>query len=278
LLAYNNGTRIWDVLLDDPETDLFDQSETVSVTGGTGTGTTDGCSYIDPMEGQLYKIAYEGYAQSKPSPFGTFAGGIYFGAQGVWLDDMHADDVQNYQLIDSDGATQYPPNKQAITVTDVVSGDQVAVFKATTGVIVDKSVWGIKASQISGVAYVDVDENIATNHVDTPSTGYVRVVRRDSGGAILGEERYAYTSWDTDRFVLSGVTSEAYDTDDTVYVGFIDDAASGTEISVTVIYTATRNIVVRVRKYGILPFELATTFPSTGRSVAAIRTPDTIVT
>lgn len=278
LLAYNNGTRIWTVLLDDPLTDLFDQSETVSVTGGTGTGTTDGCSYIDPMDGQLYKIAYSGYAQSKPSPLGTFAGGIYFGAQGVWLDDMHADDVQNYQLIDSDGDTQFPPNKQAITVTDIESGFQVAVFKTTAGVAVDKSVWGIKQAQGSSAAYVDVDENIATNHVDTPSTGFVRVVRRTAGGAIIAEERYAYTSWATDRFVLSGVTTEAYGTDDTVYVGFIDDAAVSTEIATTVIFTSTRNIVVRVRKYGYLPFELATTFPSTGRSVAGGLTPDTIVT
>ena len=43
LLEYDNGTRTWKVRPDD-NGDLFDEVEVVSVTGGTGTGTTTGAS------------------------------------------------------------------------------------------------------------------------------------------------------------------------------------------------------------------------------------------
>ena len=68
-----------------------------------------------------------------------------------------------------------------------------------------------------------------------------------------------------------------YDNNDTAYIPFIDREADSDTEAVTVIYASDRTILVRVRLKGIIPFEIASTFISTGRSVAAIRTDDNIV-
>ncbi|MGW8181757.1 MAG: hypothetical protein ACWGQW_23755, partial [bacterium] len=87
LLAYDNGNRIWTVKMDactgtPANDDLFDQAETVSVSGGTGTGTSIGGAVPDAMDGQEYIGAMPQYAPTKASPLGTFAGGTYFGPRG----------------------------------------------------------------------------------------------------------------------------------------------------------------------------------------------------
>lgn len=45
LMAYDNTARTWDVQMDDSG-DLFDQIEAVSITGGTGAGTTTAASVL----------------------------------------------------------------------------------------------------------------------------------------------------------------------------------------------------------------------------------------
>ena len=65
--------------------------------------------------------------KSKQAPFGTFAGGKFFGARGVWLDHVAAADANNYQLIDSTGTTQIPPSTVATTITvkDLATGSVI---------------------------------------------------------------------------------------------------------------------------------------------------------
>jgi len=70
-----------------------------------------------------------GIAAVKAAPFGTFAGGTFFGAPGVWILDLFVGDEQAFQLIDDLGATQSPPNTVAITVTNLLAGDSVGVFR-----------------------------------------------------------------------------------------------------------------------------------------------------
>jgi len=65
----------------------------------------------------------------KVSPFGTFAGGKFFGARGVFLEGIATADVQNFSLIDANGTTQSPPNFQSVTVTGLLSGDSVGVYE-----------------------------------------------------------------------------------------------------------------------------------------------------
>ena len=233
------------------------------------------------VDGAVYSEAHFGYVAVKPSPFGTFAGGRYFGARSVWVEDMATADIQNYQLIDADDVQQVPPNYQSLVVTSLLAGDTVAIFRTLAGVI-DKAIYTMTA-QATDSPTIIVDAAIAT---DTPAEGFVRVVD-DSTGT---EQRYQYDSWLGSTFTLNTTahptgTDRAYTTSDTAYVPFIDVVATGTSETVTVIYDdveGDRNIVARVRRYNgagdsILPFQTTGIFGETGYSVATIRTEDTIV-
>ena len=257
---------------------------------------------INALDGEQYITAMvdtttsaNTFAAVKPSPFGTFAGGKFFGARGVWIQNMAAADVRNYQLIDSDGITRNPPNQQSLTITNLVvgaPGDAVGVFQSTgaASTAIKKNLY-LMTTQATASATIVVGTAITA---DTPTTGYIRVVQ--ASGA---EQRYYFASWTGSTFtlgaktdgygtVLSTTTTQAYTvTVDTAYVPFLDDLYLATSASVTVIYSVDRNIVVNVRRYNaavaapnnsIIPFQTTGTFSSTGFSTPAIRTADTIVT
>ncbi|MEK7522134.1 MAG: hypothetical protein AAB569_00995 [Patescibacteria group bacterium] len=257
----------------------FTMYPTATAQGGAVTHTT--------KQGQLYIRAHEDnqtsptntYSPVKASPFGTFAGGKFFGAQGVWIESMAAADVQNYQLIDATGATRTPPNQQAITITNLLSGDRVAVFRTTSGTTINKAVYTAAAGNTIGNSTFVVNETIPS---DTPTSGSIRIVDTSDTSATR-EVRYTYTSWSVSTFSgVSPTLDRSYTaTDDTAYVPFIDTTAASTSQAVTVVYSADRTILLRVRRKAataILPFETTGTFGSTGYSTSAIRTTDSIVT
>ena len=220
------------------------------------------------------EVAY-GFVPVKQAPFGTFAGGTFFGARGVWIQNMHADDIQSYQLKDKNNATRTPPNFQSITVSNLVSGDTVGVFK-TLGGVIDKAQF---ASHATANSASSTTYTIATTiPSDTPSTGFIRIVNTTTGV----EERIAYTSWTGSAFTLSSAHAGGYGASDTAYVGYIDGSALSANETVSLIYAADRSILTRVRRYNgagdsILPFEAPGTFGSTGYAIATIRTDDAIV-
>lgn len=257
----------------------FTMYPTATAQGGAITHTT--------KQGQLYIRAHEDnqtspnniYSPVKASPFGTFAGGKFFGAQGVWIENMAAADVQNYQLIDATGATRTPPNQQAITITNLLSGDRVAVFRTTSGTIIDKGMYTAASGNNSGNSTFVVNQTIPS---DTPTSGSIRIVDTSDTSATR-EVRYTYTSWSGSTFSgVSPTLDRTYTaTDDTAYVPFIDTTAGSTSQAVTVVYSTNRTILLRVRRKAatpILPFETTGTFGSTGYSTSAIRTTDSIVT
>lgn len=257
----------------------FTMYPTATAQGGAITHTT--------KQGQLYIRAHEDnqnsptntYSPVKASPFGTFAGGKFFGAQGVWIENMAAADVQNYQLIDATGTTRTPPNQQAITISNLLSGDRVAVFRTTSGTTINKAMYTAASGNNSGNSTFVVNETIPS---DTPTSGSIRIVDTSDTSATR-EVRYTYTSWSGSTFSgISPTLDRTYTaTDDTAYVPFIDTTASSTSAAVTVVYSADRTILLRVRRKAataILPFETTGTFGSTGYSTSAIRTTDSIVT
>lgn len=257
----------------------FTMYPTATAQGGTITHTT--------KQGQLYIRAHEDnqtsptntFSPVKPSPFGTFAGGKFFGAQGVWIENMASSDIQAFQLIDSGGTTRTPPNQQSITISNLLSSDRVAVFRTTSGTTINKAMYTAASGNSSGNSTFVVNESIPS---DTPTSGSIRIVDTSDTSATR-ETRYTYTSWSGSTFSgLSPTLDRTYTaTDDTAYVPYIDTTASGTSASVTVIYNTDRTILVRVRRkasVAILPFETTGTFSSTGYSTSAIRTTDTIVT
>jgi hypothetical protein len=257
----------------------FPMYPTSTLTGGTVTHSQ--------VQGQLYIRAHEDlqptptnvFSPVKASPFGTFAGGKFFGAQGVWVENMASSDIQAFQLIDSSGTTRVPPNQQTISVTNLLAGDRVAVFRTTSGTTINKAMYTAASGNNSGNTTFVVNETISA---DTPSSGSIRIVDTTDTGATR-EVRYTYTSWSGSTFYgLSPALDRNYPANTTTaYVPYIDQVATGTTASVTVIYVTDRSILVRVRRkqpVAILPFETTGTFGATGYSTTTIRTPDTIVT
>lgn len=255
-----------------------------------GTKTVSATLSIVKLEGQQYITPYidydtpaNTYSLVKAAPLGTFAGGKFFGSQGVWVENMTTTDIQNFQLIDANGTTRFPPNKQAITVSNLLSGDRVAVFvsEGTGSTTVKKDMYTAGAANASGNTTFVINEDIPT---DTPSSGIIRFVDTSNTTTNTREQRHTYTSWTSKTF--SGVSpslTQAYtQTDDKAYVPFIDKTVGSgeTSASVTVIYTSRRELVVRVRRkatVAIIPFEATGAFTSTGYPISAIRTNDTIV-
>lgn len=265
------GAQDYEVQIDCDNRRLTDVYEVVKFWTRTGcakllTTGSDGAT----LKGESYRYAKNTYAEVVVSPLGTFAGGKFFGARSVYFTNMHTDDIKAFQLIDKAGVTRDPPSYQSFLITACVAGDRVAIFPETGG-DVNKTQYGIKGAQGAGVAYVDVGIAIPN---DTPTSGTL-IVKESTTGA---EEVLAYTSWSGDRFTLSGVTANAYDAADHVYVPYIYEQATGTSITKTVVYVSDRTVIMRLRKKGILPFETTGTFSNVGYSVAAIRTSDNIVT
>lgn len=225
-------------------------------------------------DGEEYDSVDTGvYTDVKTCPFGTFAGGVFFGARSVYFTNLHGDDAQNFQLIDKAGTTRDPPNYQSFSVAGVIVGDRVTVYEsdgvASTDVNKSQHTMTIQAG---GLGTVTVSATIDT---DTPTSGSVIIVESTTGV----EEVCAYVSYTGAVFTLSGTTSNAYDGSDTAYVPFIYEQASGTSVTeTTTIYTSDKNLVCRVRVAGIKPFETVGTYSSTGYSTTAIRTDDPVYT
>jgi len=223
----------------------------------------------------------------KTSPFGTFAGGKFFGARGVYLANVPGTYANNYELIDTLGTRQVPPQSISLTVSGLVAGDQVGVFQATgDNNTINKSMFTIYDAH--GINSTEI--RVATgpgNPIpnDTPTTGFIRVVQRDASGNITDEQKWTYTSWNNDdqasgwsTFLLSGDTGAyTYDTTDTSYVPYIDtDSSDGSPISVSLIYTADRYLTARVRQSGYLPFMSKYQLSNANLTITAVRATDSI--
>ena len=209
-------------------------------------------------EGRFYQSANAAYAQTKQAPFGTFAGGKFFGARGVWVENIS--DPNNRELLDAAGVAHIPPVSITVSVTGVVSGDRVLVAKDNAGAIIKDqfTIASVTASTI--VATVAIPS-------DVPTTGTIRV----------GDTQFAYTGVSGSTF--TGVTPDPTGQSGAFFVPLIDTVAAGSSVtSGSMIYSSDFSVVGRVRKKGILPFENSGTVTSAGLTISAIRTTDGIVT
>jgi hypothetical protein len=164
----------------------------------------------------------------------------------------------------------------------LVSGDRVAVFRrpsSTPGSGIDLQEYlPLTPSGVyngSGDTIVKVSGNIGT---DIPNTGVVRIENLTTGLF----ESYSYSAVDRTaggggEFTISPALSRNLTTSDDIYVPLIESQAAGTSVSVNIVYLSDVPLLARVRKKGILPFEVEGTFGSGGATLTAIRTTDTIV-
>ncbi len=163
----------------------------------------DGEQYIR-IVGTLVQTSTGVFTPVKASPFGTFAGGKFFGAQGVWITNYATADAQNFQLIDSNGTSRTPPNTVSVTVSGVAQSDRVGVFVLTAAAgSINKTKYNMTA-QATGLTTITVSGAI---DAETPQSGVIRVVQ--TSDAVKAEQQYEYLSYvaSTGVFTLRSVAS-----------------------------------------------------------------------
>jgi hypothetical protein len=222
---------------------------------------------LNGVPGWRYRVLNAAYTEIPAAPFGTFAGGQFFLAQGWWISGVLAGEATKYTLIAHDGTPQVPPNVIGITVGNLVSGDRVLVARDNgSGAVLKDEYTPVAAS--SGAASLQVVEAIKT---DTPSAGVIRIKGK----------RYTYASFNagTKTFAgLSPVLAENIVTADDVFVPFIDKATTTTSESVSFIFSANFTARVDVRQGSggspIIPFTTSLSVAAGGGSVNASRNLD----
>lgn len=211
-LNNGNGAKDYDVIIDcagRSVAQMYEWLKFITRRGYTnspqileyGTGTTADTA----INGEQYIDLLTSFTPVKASPFGTFAGGKFFGAQGVWITNYASTDAQNFQLIDATGTTQIPPNTVNVTVSAVVAGDRIGVFVLTAEAgTVKKDTY---SSATSGNNTGDGDFVITGGTIDneTPQSGVLRVVQM--GTATRVEQQYYYASWSSATFTLNSSTA-----------------------------------------------------------------------
>jgi len=219
--------------------------------------------------GEAYLYADATYPPVVTAPFGTFAGGKFFFARGVYPMNLIADgsDAQAYQVTDNAGTPHTPPNYQPFTVSGLASGDSVAVYLETA-----QGSGLVKKTQYALVGGNNV-ENALTVTVaipaDTPTTGTIIVVADDGT-----EIAYAYSAYATSTFTVV-IAADVYSGGQNAYVPYIYATSGGASVTETsTIYSVTRYVVTKVRKAGILPFVTSGVYGATGYAGSAIRTTD----
>lgn len=261
-----NGAQNYDVLIDGGANSVANVYKFLKY--WTRRGNTSAVGTGNSLQAQFYRGANAAYLEIKAAPFGSFAGGKIYGARGVYITNVS--DPTNRVLIDAAGNTRQPPTSVTATITSVQAGDRVFVARSTGAgsTTVNKTQFTLNGAHASGASAIVVNEAVG---LDIPTTGKIRV----------GENSYTYTALNrgTKTFTISGTLGTAFSGGTGAYVPLIDDVAAGTQISSPAIqYVSDINVVYRVRKKGIQPFENTGTVTNSNFSAAAIRTTDSIAT
>lgn len=216
---------------------------------------------FNTIPGYRYRVLPgEAYAENPAAPFGSFAGGKWFVAQGWWLTGVLSGDSKNYQLISHNGTVETPPNSVTVSVGGVVSGDYVLVAR-DTGTDINSTEYTVSGASGAGTITVTGLKS------DTPASGVIRI----------DGDRYTYASWTGTTVTLTGTLSRTY-TSVNAFIPLIDAVASGTSISSAAMQFNTNfTCRYRVRNGGgspVVPFESTLSVTATGGSGTAVRNAD----
>lgn len=160
--------------------------------------TSDG-SDITQEQGQFYIKAYTSYSTSKTAPFGTLAGGVFFGAQGVWIEGMDSGDDNSVSLTDHATDIQEPDTSINVTVTNTREHDRIVVYleDGSTGLPL-KTQYSIQGTPAVGDSEIPKTSGTPFPK-DTPSTGWAYVV----DNVAVEEHKYRFTSWTSETLTLA---------------------------------------------------------------------------
>lgn len=225
----------------------------------------DSTATLNSIPGWRYRLLNVAYTEIAAAPFGTFAGGTFFVAQGWWFTGVLPAEATKYELIAHDGTKQIPPTLIGISVTNLISGDRVLVTRDNgSGEVLKDEYTPVNTS--SGATAITISEAIKT---DTPTSGVIRIKGK----------RYTYSSWATSTFSgLSPALVENIVIADDVFVPFIDKQTNTTSESVSFIYASPFMARVDVRQGSgalpIIPFDSTLSVGSGGGSVTTSRISD----
>ena len=219
---------------------------------------------FNAIPGYRYRVLPgQTYAENVAAPFGTFAGGKWFVAQGWWLTGVQAADSKNYQLISHTGVTETPPTSIVIEVGNVTTSDYVLVARDDgAGDILDTEYTVTASAAATSVTVTGLK-------ADTPASGVIRI----------GGDRYTYTSWSgTTVSGLSPAIKAGGYSSAAAFIPFIDAVPGGTSIqSAAMQFSSNFTARFRVRNGGgspIVPFESTMAVTSNGGSGTCVRTAD----
>ena len=135
------------------------------------------------------------YIATKAAPYGTLAGGVFFGAQGVWLEGMAAADNNNIKLTDDTGVLRESFTAVTITVSNTRADDRVAIFlESGTTELPNKTQYTSHAT-LNTLGRGFFDQNAASPGPgfpnDTPTSGTFVVVDNQ----VNKQHRYTFASF-----------------------------------------------------------------------------------
>jgi len=253
-LNNGNGSNNYDVEINAATRSMVEVYEWMKYI--TRYGSTGATYTVNGDDGQEYRSASEGtYAEVKVAPFGTLAGTTFYGARGVWVTNYAAAD---FVLIDASGTEQSPPNYQKVLATNsLLVGCRIFVAEISGGNIVKNQY------TINSVTSNTIQATASINANKAPQSGSLRV----------GDTVYTYTGFSGDTF--TGVSPDPTGETGDFYVPLLDILADATsEQSDNIIYTGDFDVRTSVRKYGFKPYDVDTTFGSSGLTFSPILTSD----
>lgn len=227
----------------------------------TSEGST---ATINGVEGWRYRKLNAAYAENVSAPFGSFAGGKWFVAQGWWLAGVMAADSKNYQLTSHDGTVETPPTSVQVQVAGIVAGDYVLVAR-------DNGSGGVLSNEYTVSATAGATTvTVPSLKSDTPASGVIRIngdrytYAGISGGALTG----------LSPAIKAGGYSGA-----SAFIPLIDATATGATISSAAFqFDSPFTCRYRVRNgsagSAIVPFESTMSVTEVGGSGTAVRTAD----
>lgn len=206
---------------------------------------------------------------------GVSTGSSLIGAYGLGIEavDLTASD----KLFDLDNVEVVPPNNVTFTVSGLVIGEDRVLVGPETGGGLDKAQLALATSLI-GAAETTATMS-TTIPSDTPSAGTIRIINNSGFDRFVEYSAFAgaaFTFTSTQDF--SGTDENGPATaGNGAYITYLDQLATSTSQTFTVVYVTNRSLFIRVRDGGVSPiktFQTTGVLGSAGGSTTVIRTTD----
>ena len=103
--------------------------------------TMQGATTVDLLgqDGQVWRYVYSD-DETKAAPLGVYAGGQFFGSQGLWIQNVASSDAYNYTLTDNAGVEHEATFSSNLTVEPFVDGSTIYVYDVTNDAVIANEV------------------------------------------------------------------------------------------------------------------------------------------